>query len=196
MAAQFSALQQRPTPTHAIARAILKGLGAIESVMDIVDQEREVHDLERNSPWPKACRQASRTKSWCPTKAHRMATRKKALEDILGKGYEVQLPSAPHRTCRRFSAPSHVLTPMRRGTNQRGQQIALVGSKRGWQKHQVGRVTKITRAVARIKLDCVFMRPTKARSKSATRTWPPWTCAGTANAWRLCRKRSSCLEEI
>ena len=33
MAAQFSALQ--------------RGLGAIESVMDIVDQEREVHDLDQ-----------------------------------------------------------------------------------------------------------------------------------------------------
>ena len=133
MAAQFSALQ--------------RGLGAIESVMDIVDQEREVHDLNQE-PVAVSLR------------------RPITLEDI------------------HFNYPQRPDVPVLQGFTMRvepGQPSG--GVKRGWEKHS-GRHAS------------AFSCGRPRRSKSATRTWPPWTCAGTANAWHLCRKRSSCFEEI
>ena len=112
MAAQFSALQ--------------RGLGAIESVMDIVDQEREVHDLDKSPGGVVA--------------AHRVA------------GHSLQLPQRPD-------------VPVLQGFSMRvepGQQ-SLVGSS------GAGKSTVASSF-------CVFIRPTGTFT-SATRTWPPWTCA-------------------
>ena len=128
MAAQFSALQ--------------RGLGAIESVMDLVTRSA------RSTTWTKSPRRC------------------------------------------RFVGPSRCRTFTSTTPNARTCPCSK-DSRCGW--NQDNRLPWWGQAgLARARWPpcfCVFMRPTMARSTSATRTWPPWTCAGTANAWRLCRKR-------